>query len=90
MLTQTKFVLAAALMLGTASGALASNPVRHAHRPLSYAGADKSYAFAPSVIHNGVGSASRPGSRCHHVFNYDPAFHSPEYDLICNGVDWSR
>jgi hypothetical protein len=100
MLTKTKCVLVAALVLGTASATLAGsseyvvqgsgaevNPVNHPRSGSNHAGAKKSYAFVPSVTHKGAVAASKPWSGCDNVFNYDRAMNGYTYDLVCNGVD---
>jgi hypothetical protein len=102
MLIKIKFVLAAALVLGATSGALAGssgyvapdsragvNAVHHPRSVLNHAAAKKSYALAPSVTRNGAVSASRPKSGCDNVYNYDRALDGYSYDLVCNGVDLS-
>jgi hypothetical protein len=101
MVTKTKCVLVAALVLGTASAALAGssgyvvpdsgagvNPVYHSRSGSNHAGAKRSYAFTPSVTHKGAVAASQPWwSGCDNVFNYDRALYGYTYDLVCNGVD---
>jgi hypothetical protein len=99
MLTKTKIVLAAALMLSTASAALAGDavpgsragidPVHHSRSVRDHAGAKGAYALAPSATRNGTAAASRPRSGCTNVYNYDRALDGYSYDLVCNGVDLS-
>jgi hypothetical protein len=89
MLTKTKIVLAAALMLSTASAALAGHAVPASRAVPDHAGAKGAYAFAPSATQTGAVAASRPGSGCDNVFKYDRALDGYSYDLVCNGVDLS-
>jgi hypothetical protein len=95
MVTKTKCVLVAALVLGTASAALAGSSgyvepgsgIGHPRSGSNHASAKRSYAFSPSVTHKGTVAASKPWSGCDNVFNYDRAMNGYTYDLVCNGVD---
>jgi hypothetical protein len=102
MFSKTKIALSVALILGTASVALAGssgyvvpgsragvNPVHHPRSAPNHAGADRGYAFAPSVTHNGAVAASRPWSGCDNMFTYDRALNGYSYDLVCNGINLS-
>jgi hypothetical protein len=99
MMTKSKIAFAAALMLSTASAALAGhmvpgsragvNPVYHPRSVPNYADAKSGYAFAPSATHNGAFAAASPGSGCSNVYNYDRALDGYSYDLVCNGIDLS-
>jgi hypothetical protein len=89
MLTKTKIVLAAALMLGTASAASAGHVEPGSRAVSHHAGAKGAYAFAPSAARSGAVAASRPQSGCNNVYNYDRALDGYSYDLVCNGVDLS-
>jgi hypothetical protein len=98
MLTKSKIVLAAAVMLCAASAAFAApavpgssaeaNPAHHQRSVHNHANARSSYALAPSAIRNGAAPAS-PKSGCTNVYNYDRALDGYSYDLVCNGVDLS-
>ena len=89
MLTKTKFVLAAALILGTASAALAGGSDTHKHRSHHYRGDHAAGLAFGSVRGADAFAASRPSSGCHNSYNYDRALDGYSYDLICNGVDVS-
>jgi hypothetical protein len=102
MFSKAKIALSVALILGTASGALAgslddallgsragADPVHHPRSAPNRAGADRSFASARSVTRNGAVAATRPRSGCDNMFNYDRALNGYSYDLVCNGVDLS-